>query len=446
MKTSHEMAQSVLMRQRKITRRRKAVLAAVGALSGAGVIAGAFALLLSLSSQRGVSLVESNLPANSLTLPENADPLDLLGFIGFGQGKYSIATELWQKSDDYELFRKYFFGTWETSDSTFSEKMVIDDTEQAYFCKTNAFRFDNFYIISENVLAFVIQSSGECELFWLDINSPETMYHEPYVEYRQMMNSIPPESADNESFGGSWLYDIEDLPHKPDVYRKTAEPLNAPEKSFLSVYRLRELSRDYGIDMDMLLNIEYNDKNSGETLLHDDWYHFYPVYLVSEEPNRLTLKTTVGNVMSETEEVEVTCTIEKADGVWTRTEEFAVSSEEGEKICGLPRVDEDGQSLLATAQNAAEAFLQGDRQRLSEYLLDPEYDAGISEDSVNLFDELAFAELMPIDESITEFETDRVYPMVYKFAIKGRDMLSYIDMGLRKTENGWKVEYIYLQG
>lgn len=426
MKTSHEMAQSVIIRQRKILRRRKAVLAAVRAVMGAGVIAGAFALLLSLSSQRGVDLVESNLPANSLTLPEKADPLDLLGCEISQDGEYLIDIGNWQQSEDFDLFRQYFFGTWESSGNALTEEMVIDDSEKAFLVGNTSFRFQDFYAIGENVLAFVMQGNAESELFWLDTDFPDTMYYEPY--------------------NGNWLYDAGGNNHQTAVYSRTAAPINAPEESFLSIYRLREISRDYGIDIDMLLNIEYNDKNSGEMLLHDDWYQFYPTYLLSEEPNRLVLKTTVGNVMAETEEIEVTCTIEKADGVWTRTEEFAVSDEEGQNICGLPSVDEDGQSLLTAAQNAAEAFLQGDRERLSEYLLDPEYDAGLSEDSANLFDELDYAELMPIDESITEFEPDRVYPMVYKFALKDRDMLSYLDMGLTKTENGWKLEYIYLQG
>lgn len=590
MKTSHEMAQSVLKKQRKILRRRKAVFATVGAAAGIGAVA----LAVSFLPKRGIDLVESSTPVSSVTLPagENTPPLDLLGFIGFGQGKYFIATDIWQKSDDYELFRKYFFGTWETSDTAISEKMVIDDTEQAYFCKGNPFRFDNFYIISENVLAFVIQGSGECELFWLDINSPETMYHEPFVEYWQT-NSIPPESADNESFGGGWLYDIEDLPHKPAVYSKTAypdyAPINVPEKDYLSIYKLREMSRDYGIDLDMLVKLEYCDKISGFNLLHDDWYHFYPVYLVSEEPDRLTLNTTLGNTKEDIEDAEVTYTIEKVDGVWKRTEEIGISDpddvfgvnedviselgmtfreladkygcepqgaynqysienghgrygwktsdgtvyEDTEPEGGCNMIDgiklsdlfigidypvsydelqnkygfklieagteagmddcywstfelpayrnvsfifytreygvfdeasgccimlnnaepqnddlfstEEGISFLTAAQNAARAFLCNDKEQLSEYLYDPDYDAGLSENGENLFDKLDFSEILP-DESITSFEADVGYPVTYKFTLKGSCMLSYLDMWLIKTDSGWKVKDIYLQG
>ena len=598
MKTSYEMAQSVLYRQKKILRRRRAVLTAFGATAGVGVIAAAFTLSMTLSPSKGVDLIDSSTPGNALTLPNdtNANPLDLLGFLIFQNGKYFIDIDHWQKSDDYELFRKYFFGTWESSDKTFAEKFVIDDTENAYLAENNAFRFQDFYIISENVLAFVIQGSAECKLFWLDINSPEIMYYEPYTEYQHMMNIA--NSADIESFGGSWLYDIEDLPHKPAVYSKTAypdyAPINVPEKDHLriykSIYKLREISRDYGIDMDMLLNIEYVDKNSGERLLHDDWYHFYPVYLVSEEPDKLIFHTTLGNILSDTEKAEVTYTIEKVDGVWTRTEEIGISTEDvgfginddviselgmtyreladkygceprgklnsyiiengygrycwktssgftydnmeqaggcnmidGVKLsdlfsdisypvsyeeleekygftlieaateldmfdlyestfelpsydnirfcfftreygiieedtscmiklknAGKPNEDlfstEDWISFQETANNAAEAFLRNDKEQLSEYLYDPEYDTGLSENSENLFDKLVYSELTLIDSSIAAFETGKVYPAVYKYALVDIDMYFYLDIGLRKTDSGWKVDDICLQG
>lgn len=36
--------------------------------------------------------------------------------------------------------------------------------------------------------------------------------------------------------------------------------------------------------------------------------------------------------------------------------------------------------------------------------------------------------------------------MIYKFMLAGRDMYFNLDMGLIKTDSGWKVEYICLQG
>ena len=82
---------------------------------------------------------------------------------------------------------------------------------------------------------------------------------------------------------------------------------------------------------------------------------------------------------------------------------------------------------------------------MSEYLYDPDYDAGLSENGENLFDKLDFSEILP-DESITSFEADVGYPVTYKFTLKGSCMLSYLDMWLIKTDSGWKVKDIYLQG
>ena len=573
MKTSHEMAQSVLSRQKKILRRRKAVLAAVGVTAGAGAILGAFALTMRSAPPKGVDLVDSSTPGNTLSLPDNLKyyPLDLLGFMMYEKGKYHILTDNWQVSDDFDLFREYFFGTWKSPDKTIASELVIDDSEKAFLVNNTSFRFQEFYIVSDNVLAFVINGNAESELFWLDTNYPYTMYYEP--------------------LNGDWLYQVGESNHKTAVYTKTDEPVNTPENNFLSIYKLREISRDRGIDMDMLLNIEYTDKTSGEKLLHDDWYQFYPVYLVSEKPDKLVLYTTLGNAMTDTEKADVSYTIEKVDGVWTRTEEigintdddvlginddviselgmtyreladkygcepkkgklnsfiiengygrycwktssdltydnmeqaggcnmidgvklsdlfsgisYPVSYEELEekygftlieaatelgmfdlyesafelpsydniRICfftreygvieedtscmiklknaGEPDVDilstEDGIHFQETAYNAAEAYLRNDKERLSEYLSDPGYDAGLSENSENLFDQLDHSELILTVGSITEIETGTVYPVIYKFTLAGRDMYFNLDMGLIKTDSGWKVGYICLQG
>lgn len=107
---------------------------------------------------------------------------------------------------------------------------------------------------------------------------------------------------------------------------------------------------------------------------------------------------------------------------------------------------EDWNDYSETANNAAEAFLRNDKEKLSEYLYDPNYDAGLSDNSENLFDVLDYSELILIDGSVAEFETGKVYPAVYKFALLDSDMLFFLDIGLRKTDIGWKVDYIYLQG
>lgn len=308
MKTSHEMTQNVLKKRNKILRRRHILTTSFVALAGTAAVAGALLLTMNIAMPHGVDLVESGLAGNSmpLVIAVNDDPLDLLGCTKNEKGELHIAIELWQVSDNYDLFREYFFGTWESSDNTIEEKIVIDDSEKAFLVNNINFRFQDFYIISEEVLAFVIHGNAESELFWLDISSPDTMYYEP--------------------FNGDWLYAVGKDNHKTAVYSKTTAPVNTPENDFLSIYKLREISRDYGIDLDMLLNIEYNDKNSGEVLLHDDWYYFYPVYLFSEEQDKLVLNTTLGNAAGEIGKAQVTYTIEKVGGEWTRNEEIEITA------------------------------------------------------------------------------------------------------------------------
>ena len=119
------------------------------------------------------------------------------------------------------------------------------------------------------------------------------------------------------------------------------------------------------------------------------------------------------------------------------------------KNAGIPNEklfsSEDWNDYSETANNAAEAFLRNDKEKLSEYLYDPNYDAGLSDNSENLFDVLDYSELILIDGSVAEFETGKVYPAVYKFALLDSDMLFFLDIGLRKTDISWKVDYIYLQ-
>jgi hypothetical protein len=43
---------------------------------------------------------------------------------------------------------------------------------------------------------------------------------------------------------------------------------------------------------------------------------------MSESDDKLTFETTVGNVMTDDEEIRAEFTIEKIDGEWTRTVEF----------------------------------------------------------------------------------------------------------------------------
>lgn len=105
---------------------------------------------------------------------------------------------------------------------------------------------------------------------------------------------------------------------------------------------------------------------------------------------------------------------------------------------------EDGLSLQMVANKAAMAYLRNDKEELSRYLADPNYNA-LDENSRNIFDQHENIVLKPVD-STSIIESDGVYSMVYQIMIYDNEMIIYLDLGLRKTDNGWKVEYIYLQG
>ena len=67
--------------------------------------------------------------------PSGADEpsLSLLSCRADEDGTYCIDQTTWKSSDDYALFRKYFFGTWEGSfrfpEYPEQKRLVIDDTE-----------------------------------------------------------------------------------------------------------------------------------------------------------------------------------------------------------------------------------------------------------------------------------------------------------------------------
>lgn len=241
--------------------------------------------------------------------PEEKDlsPLELLGdYYVHEEGFIVINNDKIKVSDDYDLYREYFFGAWNGDGIHLSgnqpDPLIIDDSEQSFLMVQRDCRFVYFYEVTDRVLAFVYGSSGGGMMYWLDTDEPDIMY----------------------SVCGSFSGLVSDLNgvYNINTLTKTAAPPNEPEDGFLSIFRLREISRDYGIELDMLVDIEYENEGGIERLHHDDWAHFYPVYLVSEAADKFALKTIVGNVYAPSEEVGVTYTIEKIGGEWIRTLEF----------------------------------------------------------------------------------------------------------------------------
>lgn len=243
-------------------------------------------------------------------------PLDLLNYYIDEEGCYRVDQNKIKATDNYDLFRKYFFGTWNgrfcyADEKTEQESLIIDDSLNSYNMTNPGICFVGmFYEVEDHVLAFITGGiEGSC-LHWLDMDNPHTMYI---------------------AWGGvtenNWLWTRNEdgvVSKIPVVYSltKTDIPPNEPEENFLSIFKLYEISRDYGIDWDMLVHIEYNrEEDSGiRYRVHNDSYDFYPVYLVSEAPDKLEFKTQVGNRYVEC--IDIKYTIEKIDGKWTRTVVF----------------------------------------------------------------------------------------------------------------------------
>ena len=102
-----------------------------------------------------------------------------------------------------------------------------------------------------------------------------------------------------------------------DVYKR--QQPNMPKNGFCSVYCLREIARNYGINFDMLVDVEYQVTPNSDRLLHDAKYQFYPVYLVEKTAEKLIIKTKLGNVGAAAKEVDVSIILEKTNGEWIRT-------------------------------------------------------------------------------------------------------------------------------
>lgn len=103
---------------------------------------------------------------------------------------------------------------------------------------------------------------------------------------------------------------------------------------------------------------------------------------------------------------------------------------------------EDGLNFQIAANKAAVAYLRSDKEELSKYLADPSYDTGLSEDGEDLLERLQYMVLKLRDP----IERNGVYTAVYQILLKDGGMLVYLDVGLKKTDDGWKVESICYQG
>lgn len=302
MKTSHEMAQSVLKKRDRILRRRRILMTSIGAVGGIAAVAAALVITMNINRPRGVDLIESGSVVQIDTLPNS--PLSLIG-VSYEDGNYRVDTESWEVLTDCDIFREYFFGTWDSDGSILgSSEFTIDDTENSsLFAQESPLWLRDFYRVSGDVYAFIADGNAVSWLFWLDGSAPDTMYFE--------------------EMNGGIFYDH--LNSGTTVLTKTDEPIKQPENAFLSIFRLREMAQKYGIDTETLLNIEYDIGK--DYMLYHDKYQNYPVYLVSESDDEIVLRTKVGNPMTK-EEISVEYTLSRENGAWKRTS-LAIAKPEG---------------------------------------------------------------------------------------------------------------------
>ncbi len=323
MKTSHEMAQSVLKKRDRIFRRRRILITSIGAVGGTAAVAAALVITMNINRPRGVDLIESGSVVQIDTLPNS--PLSLIG-VSYEDGNYRVDTESWEVLTDCDIFREHFFGTWDSDGSILgSSELTIDDTENSsLFAQESPLWLRDFYRVSGDVYAFIADGNAVSWLFWLDSSAPDTMYFE--------------------EMNGGIFYDH--LNSGTTVLTKTDEPIKQPENAFLSIFRLREMAQKYGIDMETLLNIEYDIGK--DYMLYHDKYQNYPVYLVSESENEIVLRTKVGNPMTK-EEISVEYTLSRENGVWERTS-LAIAKPEGYNDFAntdIPSITPDDRGLQA---------------------------------------------------------------------------------------------------
>ena len=241
----------------------------------------------------------------------NPAPLDLIHAVQWDDGHYRIDEEYLTVCDDYDLFRQYFFGTW---DGTFSfafiaeqDSIIIDDSIKSFNMTSLAIWYTgDFYKIDDKVLLFCSSSQVGGTLFWLDMNDPKIMY------------------TTHGSFGSKYSQLWTDADGEEPVVAKLKKSYlapNEPEKSFMSIFRLREISRDYGIDLSLLtdLGFDYYEDDRSYWLCHDNMMSFFPVFLISESPDKLEFTTTVcagyDNIAA-----DASFTVERINGEWVRTE------------------------------------------------------------------------------------------------------------------------------
>lgn len=227
---------------------------------------------------------------------------ELIGAYLNDENKVCVDFSSMPTPEDYDLFREYFFGVWDSPDGYLPWSLTLDDSENINFAGRGY--YGKFYQPKDYVIAFILRTNADAHVFWLDMYYPDVIYTASCC----MTNELA-------------FFTVQGI--TSDVHtliRNDAAP-SKPSDGFLSIFKLHEMARDYGIDFDLLTNIDYG-MIDGKYYLHSATYDFYPMYLVSEADDKIVIRTTVGNLMeTDLKPIEVICTFEKKGGEWVRTVE-----------------------------------------------------------------------------------------------------------------------------
>jgi hypothetical protein len=244
--------------------------------------------------------------------PHNIKALSLIGYYEDENGNIYTVSDNWELCEP-DVFRQYMFGTWEGSSflNWGEPYFVFDDSEASE--PANLKNAVEFYRNGSTIIFWASDRQTGGAIYWLDINEPDILYSEGvfggWNEGHTFFNLSMARSGD-ENFN---------LNHQINFLTRTDTPINQPQNGFMSRLRLHEIMRDYNINFDMLFDIRHIETVGGQFLhfVMDGYYNTFPIYLISEEADRLVFKSELWQFRYSF--VDVTYTLEKADGEWIRT-------------------------------------------------------------------------------------------------------------------------------
>jgi len=239
--------------------------------------------------------------------------LELIGYRIDDEG-YVFIDMLRENNCEIELFRKYFFGTWDGWYKKQNSTLIIDDSEVSHLSSgSNLWRFDSLHLRNDTLIITCNTGQVETFVFWININEPNTLY-----------SQLGYEASDNEIQIFN-IYNDNEPEFITRTLLKTNTPINIPENEFLSKLRLIEISREYEIEMEMLCEMNF---------MLDDLYYFglnyefywSPIYLISENPNCLILQSQLIFAYGLVTPIDVIYSINKVNGKWERVIEISEES------------------------------------------------------------------------------------------------------------------------